>query len=584
MKKEIILNKESEINEKLNKNNKIKDRISFARIIIFLLLVLFLVFAFNKQLFGIVLSSILVICLIISEIFYIKYNKISEDYSYKLVVIKDYLARFNDNWKKSNDSGNEFLDRTYFLHDLDIFGKNSLFSYISFAKTPFGRKILADRLKLSENTKEDIELYQEAVNEFENKFDDSLDITSKSYKYNKLNKDKRYKNMIASLDLLDKTNKFNPLLSVISVIYSLAFISCVILSIMKIIPVYTPFVAIGIGFFLALFIYPEAKEVSQDLIKINNIFYGYDELIDVLSKKEFDSKLLKENLKYVKSLESKSIKKYKLLSIFFESRNNIIFQLIFNGCFLLDGILLLLYKNWQKKYHNHFREGIMSVGYFEAVISLTTISYVKEISSKPQIKDLFEFSDINHPLINEEVSVPNSFKFEKPTIITGSNMSGKTTFMRSIGTNYVLYLAGSNVVCKSFKAPLLKIFTSMKVVDDVNNNISTFYGEILRIKEISDALKKDTHMLVLIDEIFKGTNTNDRIKGAKAVLNNLHKDNVYSIITTHDPELCEVDFVKNYHFLEHYEDDKIKFDYKINDGISNTSNAIYLLKISGIME
>ena len=156
--------------------------------------------------------------------------------------------------------------------------------------------------------------------------------------------------------------------------------------------------------------------------------------------------------------------------------------------------------------------------------------------------------------------------------------------MRSIGCNYVLYLAGSDVCAKEFEAPMLKLFTSMKVVDDVNNNISTFYGEILRVKEICEYLDQNKPMLVLIDEIFKGTNTHDRLEGALNVIKKLKRSDIYSIITTHDPELCEEKDVKNHHFLEHYVDDKIQFDYKIKDGKANTSNAIYLLKIAGIIK
>jgi DNA mismatch repair ATPase MutS len=140
------------------------------------------------------------------------------------------------------------------------------------------------------------------------------------------------------------------------------------------------------------------------------------------------------------------------------------------------------------------------------------------------------------------------------------------------------------VCATSFYAPLLKLFTSMKVVDDVNNNISTFYGEILRVKGIVEYTKENKPMLVLIDEIFKGTNTKDRIVGAKATIEKLNRNDIYSIVTTHDPELCQIENVSNFHFLEYYENDEIKFDYKIHDGVSNTRNAIYLLKIAGIID
>ena len=163
-------------------------------------------------------------------------------------------------------------------------------------------------------------------------------------------------------------------------------------------------------------------------------------------------------------------------------------------------------------------------------------------------------------------------------------MSGKTTFMRSIGVNYLLFKAGGYVVAEAFSASIYKLFTSMKVADDVTDGISTFYAEILRVKSIIDYIKENKPMLVLIDEIFKGTNTKDRLEGAKSVVAHLKREGIKAIITTHDLELCNIDGVHNYHFLEHYVDDKISFDYKIHDGISKTRNAIYLLKLAGIIE
>ena len=202
----------------------------------------------------------------------------------------------------------------------------------------------------------------------------------------------------------------------------------------------------------------------------------------------------------------------------------------------------------------------------------------------PTVSDKFMFENITHPLINEDSAIPNSFSFNGLNIITGSNMSGKTTFMRTIGLNYILFKAGGFVCANSFEAGLYKLFTSMKVVDDVSNGISTFYGEILRIKSIIDYIPNNKKMLVLIDEIFKGTNTLDRLVGAKEVALNLMKDNILAIITTHDFELCNIEGVLNYHFEEHYENDKILFDYKIKKGVSQTRNAIYLLKMAGIIK
>ncbi len=195
-------------------------------------------------------------------------------------------------------------------------------------------------------------------------------------------------------------------------------------------------------------------------------------------------------------------------------------------------------------------------------------------------------NNCGHPLIQIEERVNNNINImDNILVITGSNMSGKTTFLRTIGINSVLLNAGTVTISESFKSPIMKIYTSMRVTDDLKNKISTFYAELLRIKEILDYGKTHPNTLFLIDEIFKGTNSKDRILGAKNVLLNLNQLGLVGAITTHDFELCELDLhprILNYHFAEDYVEGKISFDYKIKKGRSTSTNARYLMELVGI--
>ena len=198
-----------------------------------------------------------------------------------------------------------------------------------------------------------------------------------------------------------------------------------------------------------------------------------------------------------------------------------------------------------------------------------------------------DFDDLQHPLISESECIANSFlKEANLNIITGSNMSGKTSFLRTIGINIVLMNAGAYCNAKSFSAPYLKIFTSMRIADDISKGISTFYAELLRMKLAIEYAKENKPMIVFIDEIFKGTNANDRIFGAISLIEKLNKDYIIIFISTHDFELCDISSVRvnNYHFSEHYEEEKIKFDYKLKKGKCYTTNARYLMKIAGIID
>ena len=158
-------------------------------------------------------------------------------------------------------------------------------------------------------------------------------------------------------------------------------------------------------------------------------------------------------------------------------------------------------------------------------------------------------------------------------------MSGKTTFMRTIGINLVLGYMGAPVCATGFKAPFVDIWTCMRPPDNLKQNISTFYAELLRIKSIISATKP---ILFLIDEIFAGTNSEDRVFGARQVLLNLQKKQNLGLITTHDLEVCKLEGFSNYHFCETYENGEINFDYKIKPGESKTRNAKYLMKMIGL--
>ena len=222
---------------------------------------------------------------------------------------------------------------------------------------------------------------------------------------------------------------------------------------------------------------------------------------------------------------------------------------------------------------------------FAALARTRDVSY-PEVTRHDKVEVTAE--NMRHPLIDPSKVVPNGAAFKGgTTIITGSNMSGKTTFLRTLGINLILAYAGAPVCAENMHADYMKIFTSMRVTDDVSNGISTFYAEILRIKSMVEYKKNDMPMLCLIDEIFKGTNSADRIVGASQVIKKLSDDNSMTIVSTHDFELCDLKNeagvpAVNYHFEEYYEGDQLRFDYKKKDGRCTTTNAMAILHMAGL--
>ena len=227
-------------------------------------------------------------------------------------------------------------------------------------------------------------------------------------------------------------------------------------------------------------------------------------------------------------------------------------------------------------------------------MSLSTMRIIYPEAGVPEIVDsdepFFRGVGIGHPLIPEKTLVRNDFVLDKGcAMITGSNMSGKTTLLRTVGINSVLAFAGAVCPCTSLQLSLMNIGASMRIEDNLGEGVSTFYAELVKIERIVKMAESGRPLLFLIDEIFRGTNSKDRTDGAWTVLKKLHKPSIIGLMSTHDYELCkmngngEVDLVY-YHFSEFYDDDGLHFDYKLKNGMSTETNAKYLMKLVGITD
>lgn len=318
----------------------------------------------------------------------------------------------------------------------------------------------------------------------------------------------------------------------------------------------------------------------------------YVNMLKLLEKENFESKKLCDikqilfNEKYSSILAIKELDK---ITEKINLRYNALLYIIFNGLFLWDYECVFSLDNWKTRYGLEVKKWIEAIGEIESLMSLSVLMQINEDVSFPIINNSklkLKAEGLGHPLINNDQRILNDVELDDYIfIITGSNMSGKTTFLRTLGINLVLAYSGAPVHANKMTCPILDIFTSMRVTDDLKNGVSTFYAELLRIKDIINHAEKNKNMIFLIDEIFRGTNSVDRILGAKNVLANLNKLGIIGAITTHDLELCTLDKynrIKNYNFSEQYKDNKIHFDYKIKSGKSTSTNAKYLMNLVGI--
>ncbi len=511
----------------------------------------------------------------------------------KIDTCQRLKSAFDDSWNDTADDGREFLGESdFFAKDVDMLGFNSLYQKINMAHTPKGRAGLARLFSLAEEDIKDRDDRQEAVKELTYDVDFVIDYSSATSLLN---------NKKAKSESVDEFAKFcgdpsKGLLpawaKVIRFLLPALFWIAILLWAFDV----THYGFALIMFFINLSVTILTRHITDGVIQplyvMCILFESYMDVLDVVNAKEFSSKQL------VKLRDSlcgangtyQAFKKLKGISQAYNISYNPVLHQVLSALFFWDYQLATSVSAWKKKYGENISGCFDNIGELEALISLATVGIIHECSWGELVfedKVSLQVKDAYHPLINQQAVVSNTASLKDGiTIITGSNMSGKTTFLRTLAINLALLYMGAPVCAKSFKSSYMKIFTSMRVTDDVAHGISTFYAEILRIKTMSEYKQKQKPMLCLIDEIFKGTNSADRIVGAKGVITGLSAPNTMVIVSTHDFELCSLanedgSQVTNYHFEEYYEDDTLKFDYKIKDGRCTTTNARAILKMAG---
>lgn len=603
MKIEIFKNEKAKVEQDLKSIKRKSDLISWIRVALFILMVVFLTYGYfnkNNKFYLLVLISALVFLILVKY-----HSNIEADVKYKqskIQVYNKYIKRLNGTWYDFKDKGSEYLDENMpYLKDLDIFGEGSLYQYICSANTLYGKKSLVNHLKQTKYNLEDIIKYQDAVKELSSMKEFSNEIETLSYliKQNKKkNINKEIKKFIEVCE--EKTQSQSKIKKILMIVLPAIFIALAVLSLIGINPIYENLLksVLVINLILAFANMAKSTAILSPIGDFYKNIKVYDNLFKEIEKTSFESKYLNE-LKETLNKDGGSInavKSLKKIGSYIELRQNFLGNIILNGIFLWDFNCIDMFDKWKKSYGKNMRSYLEVVGEFEALISLASITYIRDdytfanINEFKNEKPNIDFKNLKHPLIKIEDAVGNSIDLKGQTcVITGSNMSGKTTFLRSIGINLVLAYAGGPVLASSFDTSIMKILTSIRVEDNVNKGISTFYAELLRIKEMTEYNKHKRPMICLIDEIFKGTNSADRIICATESIKKLSQPWSITLVSTHDFELCNLESDKsinavNYHFAEYYQNNEIKFDYNIQEGRCVTTNAKVLLKMVGIVD
>ena len=547
----------------------ITNVLSIIRLVLAVAALVFLIIgiSYEFKIYGSV-GIALTIVFILYSFFTNKYYKELELVKNKILTYESHEKRRKGLYHTFKDSGKDLLNKEDFKEsDLDLFGNHSLFQYLSSAKTKYGRNMLKDALTKGSDTDYRDLCYKLADNE------DTIVLES-SVKNFEGSKNTDYDSLYESLGT--KINlTFMMILPLLSFIGMLIYIPFIFISGLN--PWFLViFVAINIGlcklclvnpiFLLNADSYYSLCEKYLDVRDASNSVNIDDELYNSL-KKSFN-----ENYSSVKN----TMGILNLLAY----RKNVIFNILANGLLSFDFFIILIY-NMKTKKQDGLKEFFISEGHLEVALSFANIGIDNNVYTKGEESNSINAIDMYHPLVKNCIS--NSIEINGGIILTGSNMSGKTTFMRTLGICQTLFNAKGLIPAYSYSSSNINIYTSLRANDMLSEGISTFYAEILRMKDINQAIKEKKN-LILVDEIFKGTNAIERIDASFKVIDKLNSFNQFFIISTHDFELCNANNIMNYHFNETYIDNKISFDYKIKMGKSETKNAIYLLKMANIIE
>ena len=510
----------------------------------------------------------------------------------RLAVHNSYISRAGGTWRKRSNDGSIYLKNGRPQDvDLYIFGEGSIFQYICAARTKRGRDRLAEALSpMPPSDFKAVRFRQRGAAELLTRPRLSLDLEA----YARLLPDNH--------DTTKLIEMIEAPLQQVSSIYNLrffilpAFLLTLVLTYYGAIENITLVSTIPlIGLLLSLIFLRKTSEILEPLQIISDELRLYKEIFNRIEETDFHSKCLSKIREALTDeiSASEELQRLSILVDVVETRRNPVFFILGNALFLLDFHCVMKFVKLSQNAANHLRNWLDAWSEMEVLLSLASIGQTRTTFCFPQLIDdeapYIEAQKLSSLLIADKKAVTNDVKLTAgTTIITGSNMCGKTTWIRTLASAVLLAYAGAPVCAEKFSVSKMAIFTSIRVNDDISQGLSTFYAELLRIKSMIEFSETKKPMFICVDEIFRGTNSMDRIVGAKEAIRRLTNDWSITLVTTHDFELCDLTSknntpVTNAHFEEYYVDDEIKFDFKLREGRCHTTNAKYLLKMAGIM-
>ena len=571
--------------------------LSFMRLLTFAGGLIMIWFGFTQSFIGGILLTFALLLLFLYLL------KLYSDHSGKKILLTN-LALINRNEANAMtgdlsafETGEIYSDpRHFFSNDVDLFGTDSLFRFLNRTVTGYGRDILAGWLSDPYTLSLDLAKRQEAIREMAQK-----EIWRQNFMAAGMNKPLDKESIAGLFEWMNESPAIEATFLKKALIFILPGAS--MLSII--------FVAAGIihysvfvFFFLVnlMIVVAGLKKINKihsELSGMHNYLSSISQLLTIFEKEFFRSSIIeeiKQNISGGKTSAVASVKELSRLIGAFDNRLNMLVGFVINGLFLWDYHCIFKLDKWKSGSRSLFPVWIEMLGQMDAFISLGNYAFNNPGFVYPVLSGNNAYClcvlQMGHPLISENKRVCNDFFLERSgnvCIISGANMAGKSTFLRTITVNYILGMTGAPVCASEMIFTPLKLFTSMRTSDSLSNNESYFYAELRRLKMLKSKISKGEPLLFILDEILKGTNSADKSIGSVLFMKRIVELGGTGLIATHDVSLGEMakkfpGVVFNKCFEIEIEGERIIFDYQLQDGITQKMNAAILMKQMGILD
>jgi hypothetical protein len=503
-----------------------------------------------------------------------------------VAVYQHGIARVEDRWSGMGATGDRFNDpRHVYAADLDLFGSGGLFQLLSLARTRMGEDTLAQWL-LSPAPHHEIRERQAAVAELRERLDLREDLAV-------LGEDARVGvHPEALIRWAEAPNRLeHRWMRIVSPLLALAAAAAA--TVWGVLGHPTPLLAVLI--LEAVLAQPVRKHLEEILHGTEHQFEDLDLLSALLARLErehFSSPRLQALMEQLSSHHlpgSQAIARLRTIVDLIDSRDNLFVRLL-NLPLLYSVQVAYAAEAWRRQHGGAVRHWVDAMGEIEALLSLAAYSYEHPSDPFPEFVSgaaCFDAEALGHPLLPAAKCVRNNVRVCGETrvlLVSGSNMSGKSTLLRAVGINTVLAMAGAPVRAQRLLLTPLRVGASIRVNDSLQEGSSRFYAEIKRLRRIFDLATGDPPVLALLDELLQGTNSHDRKIGADGVVRALLKRGCIGLISTHDLALTDVAAgdVRNVHFEDEFREGKISFDYKLREGVVSKSNGLELMRSIGL--